>query len=448
LALMMASGVFHSLFASHWLINSAPMNRTLYTLLFHLGLPFIALRLWLRSRKAPAYAQRIGERFARGLPPMQQGGIWVHAVSVGESIAAAPMVRALLARYPDLPITITCMTPTGSERIRSMFANEPRIQHCYLPYDFPWAASRFLNYVQPVLGVIMETELWPNLIHQCAKRGIPTVLANARLSERSARGYGRFAKLTRPMLGEVNLFAVQTQTEAQRFLDLGARPECVVVTGSIKFDLTIDPALLARAAQLRTEWRATERPVWIAASTHAGEDESVLTAHRQLLATHPEALLILVPRHPERFASVFELCEQQGFSTVRRSAAEPVTASTAVLLGDTMGELLFLYALADCAFVGGSLVPNGGHNLLEPAALAKPVLSGTHLFNFLEIAALLRNAGALEEVTDAVSLAMGVQRLIEQPALVRTMADAGLGVIKANQGALQRLLDGIARLMP
>jgi 3-deoxy-D-manno-octulosonic-acid transferase len=424
------------------------MNRTLYTVLFHLGLPFIALRLWLRSRKAPAYAQRIGERFARGLPPMRQGGIWVHAVSVGESIAAAPMVRALLARYPDLPVTITCMTPTGSERIRSMFANEPRVQHCYLPYDFPWAAARFLNHVRPVLGVIMETELWPNVIHQCAKRRIPTVLANARLSERSARGYGRFAKLTRPMLGEVSLFAVQTQTEAQRFLDLGARPECVMVTGSIKFDLTIDPALLERAAQLRTEWQATERPVWIAASTHAGEDEVVLTAHRQLLATHPEALLILVPRHPERFNPVFELCEQQGFSTVRRSTAAPVTASTEVLLGDTMGELLFLYALADIAFVGGSLVPNGGHNLLEPAALAKPVLSGTHLFNFLEIAALLRSAGALEEVSDAASLAMGVQRLIEQPALVRTMAEAGLGVMKTNQGALQRLLDGIARLMP
>jgi 3-deoxy-D-manno-octulosonic-acid transferase len=423
------------------------MNRTLYTVLFHLGLPFIALRLWLRSRKAPAYAQRIGERFAVGLPPMQRGGIWVHAVSVGESIAAAPMVRALLARYPQLPVTITCMTPTGSERIRALFANEPRIQHCYLPYDFPWAASRFLNHIQPKVGVIMETELWPNHIHQCAKRGIPTVLANARLSERSARGYGRFARLTRPMLEEVNLFAVQAKAEAQRFLDLGARPECVVVTGSIKFDLTIDPALLERAAQLRAEWQATQRRVWIAASTHDGEDEIVLAAHRQLMATHPDALLILVPRHLERFDSVFELSRQLGFSTVRRSTAVPVTASDSVLVGDTMGELLFLYALADIAFVGGSLVPTGGHNLLEPAALGKPVLSGTHLFNFLEIAALLRSAGALEEVSDPASLAMGVQRLMDQPQLARTMADAGLSVMKANQGALQRLLDGIARLI-
>jgi 3-deoxy-D-manno-octulosonic-acid transferase len=423
------------------------MNRTLYTVLFHLGLPFIALRLWLRSRKAPAYAQRIGERFALGLPPMQRGGIWVHAVSVGESIAAAPMVRALLAQYPQLPITITSMTPTGSERIRSMFANDPRIQHCYLPYDFPWAAARFLKHIQPKIGVIMETELWPNHIHQCAKQGIPTVLANARLSERSARGYGRFAKLTRPMLGEVSLFAVQTQAEAQRFLDLGARPECVAVTGSIKFDLTIDPALLERATQLRAQWQALDRPVWIAASTHEGEDQIVLAAHRQLLTTHPDALLILVPRHLERFDSVFEMSRLQGLSTVRRSTASLVTAADSVLVGDTMGELLFLYALADIAFVGGSLVPTGGHNLLEPAALAKPLLSGTHLFNFLEIAALMRTAGALEEVSDATSLAMAVQRLVEQPALARDMGDAGLSVMKANQGALQRLLEGIARLI-
>ncbi|MEE4801315.1 lipid IV(A) 3-deoxy-D-manno-octulosonic acid transferase [Pseudomonas alliivorans] len=423
------------------------MNRTLYTFLFHLGLPLVALRLWLRARKAPAYRQRIGERFAMSLPPMQRSGIWVHAVSVGESIAAAPMIRALLAQYPELPITVTCMTPTGSERIKAMFANEPRIQHSYLPYDLPWAAGRFLDHVQPRLGIIMETELWPNHIHQCSKRGIPVVLANARLSERSARGYGRFAKLTRPMLAEMDWFAVQTEAEAQRFRDLGARPECVTVTGSIKFDLSIDPALLERAAGLREEWQAVQRPVWIAASTHAGEDESVLAAHRTLLLSHPDALLILVPRHPERFDSVHGLCEQQGFTTIRRSGAQAVTPDVSVLLGDTMGELLFLYALADVAFVGGSLVPNGGHNLLEPAALAKPVLSGPHLFNFLEIAALLRSAGALTEVSDSAALAGAVQRLFDQPGLAQTMAEAGLGVMKANQGALQRLLDGVGRFV-
>ena len=423
------------------------MNRTLYTLLFHLGLPLVAIRLWLRARKAPAYARRIGERFALNLPALQPGGIWVHAVSVGESIAAAPMIRELLKRYPQLPITVTCMTPTGSERIQALFANEPRIQHCYLPYDLPWAAARFLKRVKPTLGVIMETELWPNHIHQCAKRGIPVALANARLSARSAKGYARFAGLTRPMLEEMSLIAVQTEAEAERFRLLGARPDCVEVTGSIKFDLSIDPQLLIKARELREQWQAQERPVWIAASTHEGEDEIVLSAHRQLLASYPNALLILVPRHPERFNSVFELCRREGFATVRRSSGEPVVTQTQVLLGDTMGELLFLYALADSAFVGGSLVPNGGHNLLEPAALAKPVLSGPHLFNFLEIAAKLREAAALEEVDDAQGLAVAVQRLFELPQDAQRMAEAGLKVMQLNQGALQRLLDGLGRLL-
>ncbi|MGY4531582.1 3-deoxy-D-manno-octulosonic-acid transferase [Pseudomonas sp. TE3786] len=423
------------------------MNRTLYTLLFHLGLPLIALRLFLRARKAPAYGQRIGERFAFGLPPLQPGGIWVHAVSVGESIAAAPMIRALRARYPQLPITVTCMTPTGSERIQALFAGDTLIQHCYLPYDLPWAAARFLRRVQPKLAVIMETELWPNHIHQCAKRGIPMALANGRLSERSARGYARFAKLTAPMLAEMSLLAVQTETEAERFRSLGARPECVSVTGSIKFDLSIDAELLQRAAALRTEWQIGTRPVWIAASTHAGEDEIILAAHQQLLTRHPEALLILVPRHPERFNSVFELCGRIGLNTVRRSTAAPVNDTTQVLLGDTMGELLFLYALADIALVGGSLVANGGHNLLEPAALGKPVLAGPHLFNFLDIAAQLREAGALREVANAQQLAAVVNELWQKPEAAEQMRAAGAAVMQRNQGALERLLEGLGKLL-
>ncbi|WP_332820933.1 lipid IV(A) 3-deoxy-D-manno-octulosonic acid transferase [Pseudomonas sp.] len=426
------------------------MNRALYTLLLHLGLPLVAGRLAWRAWRAPAYARRIGERFALDLPPLQPGGIWLHAVSVGESIAAAPLIRQLLARYPQLPITITCMTPTGSERIQALFAGPEyagRVQHCYLPYDLPWAAARFLERAQPRLAVVMETELWPNHIHQCARRGIPVALANARLSERSARGYARFAKLTAPMLAELSLIAVQTAAEAERFRSLGARPECVEVTGSIKFDLTIDPALPVRASELREQWGASSRPVWIAASTHAGEDEIVLAAHRLLLEQRPEALLILVPRHPERFAAVFELCQRQGFATLRRSSGAALLAGDQVLLGDTMGELLFLYALADLAFVGGSLVGNGGHNLLEPAALGKPVLSGPHLFNFLEIAAQLREAGALLEVTDAADLAQRVDRLWREPTEAQRMRAAGLAVMQANQGALARLLAGLARLL-
>ena len=421
------------------------MNRTLYTVLLHLALPLIVLRLFLRGRKAPAYRQRIAERFALKLPPLKPGGIWVHAVSVGESIAAAPMVRALLERHPELPITVTCMTPTGSERIRALFGE--RVQRCYLPYDLPWAAARFLDRVQPKLAVIMETELWPNHIHQCARRGVPMVLANARLSEKSARGYARFSGLTRPMLAEMSWIAAQTEAEAERFRQLGARPECVSVTGSIKFDLTIDPELPARARALRASWGAAERPVWIAASTHAGEDEIVLAAHRRLLTECPDALLILVPRHPERFDSVHVLCRREGFATVRRSSGEPVGAGDLVLLGDTMGELLFLYALADVAFVGGSLVANGGHNLLEPAALGLPVLSGPHLFNFQEIAAQLRKAGGLVEVADARTLQERVQQLGVDASRRQRMGRAGFDVLKANLGALERLLGGLEGLL-
>ncbi|SFP76228.1 3-deoxy-D-manno-octulosonic-acid transferase [Geopseudomonas sagittaria] len=421
------------------------MNRTLYTLLLHLALPLIALRLYLRGRKAPAYRQRIAERFAFKLSPLKPGGIWVHAVSVGESIAAAPLIRALREHHPELPITVTCMTPTGSERIRALFGDQ--VQHCYLPYDLPWAAARFLDRARPKLAVIMETELWPNHIHQCARRGIPTVLANARLSAKSARGYARFAGLTRPMLAEMSWIAAQTEAEAERFRQLGARPECVSVTGSIKFDLTIDPELQSRAQALRASWGADQRPVWIAASTHAGEDEIILAAHRRLLAEKSDSLLILVPRHPERFEAVHVLCQREGFATVRRSSGQPVGEGDQLLLGDTMGELLFLYALADVAFVGGSLVPNGGHNLLEPAALGLPVLSGPHLFNFLEIAAQLREAGALAEVADTQALHEAVQQLQADSARRQRMGQAGLGVLKANQGALERLLNGLERLL-
>ena len=421
------------------------MNRTLYTLILHLALPFILLRLLWRAWRAPAYGKRIGERFAIGLPPLRPGGIWIHAVSLGESIAAAPLIRELLARHPQLPVTVTCMTPTGSERIQALFGE--RIQHCYLPYDLPWACARFLARLRPKLAVIMETELWPNHIAACQRRGIAVVLANARLSERSARGYARFSRLTAPMLAQLSLIAAQTAVEAERFRQLGARAECVEVTGSIKFDLSVDAGLPQRAAELRAAWGAQARPVWIAASTHAGEDEVVLAAHRQLLIEHADALLILVPRHPERFAQVVELCRSEGFATVRRSSGEALAAQTQVLVGDTLGELLFLYALADLAFVGGSLVANGGHNLLEPAALGKPLLSGPHLFNFLEIATQLRAAGDLLEVEDAAQLQAALHNLFADADKAARMAAAGLGVLRANQGALARLLAGLERLL-
>jgi len=421
------------------------MNRTLYTLLLHLALPLIVSRLLWRSRRTPAYRQRIPERLGLHFPPLRPGGIWIHAVSVGETIAAAPLVRALLERHPELPITITSMTPTGSERIRALFGAQ--VQHCYLPYDLPCAAARFLKRVHPRLAIIMETELWPNHIHQCQRLKIPTVLANARLSARSARGYARFAELSRPMFAAVNWYAVQTEAEARRFRFLGADPEQVTVTGSIKFDLRIDPALPPLARERRADWHASNRPVWVAASTHAGEDELVLKVHRRLLSERPDALLILVPRHPERFERVHELCVEQGFSTVRRSSGLPVMAQHQVLLGDSMGELTFFYAMSDVAFVGGSLVPHGGHNLLEPAALKLPILTGPHLFNFLEIARQLHQAGALDQVEDAEMLFNRVSRLFQAPERRQHMGQAGLNVLTANQGALARLLIGLERFL-
>lgn len=273
------------------------------------------------------------------------------------------------------------------------------------------------------------------------------MLVNGRLSERSARGYARFSRLTAPMLAELDVLAVQTEAEAERFRQLGAHRQALQVTGSIKFDVQVPASLPQQAAQLRASWGAAQRPLWIAASTHAGEDEQVLAAHRQLLAAHPDALLILVPRHPERFAAVFELCRREGFECRRRSTGEPVDAGVQVLVGDTLGELLFLYALADLAFVGGSLVANGGHNLLEPAALGKPLLSGPHLFNFTEIASLMRNADNLIEVQDAASLAAALQQLLAAPDELQRRGHAGLAVLQANQGALQRVLDTVDRLL-
>jgi len=416
--------------------------RYLYNLLLHLALPLIALRLLWRVLRAAAYGKRIPERFALGLPKLKTDGIWLHAVSLGESIAAAPLVEALLEHYPDLPITLTCMTPTGSKRISEMF--EGRVQHCYLPYDLPWAARRFIRQLKPKLAILMETELWPNHIHQCARLNIPVVLANGRLSERSARGYARLGGLTRSMLGELSWLAVQSEVEAQRFVTLGARPERVSVTGSIKFDVTPPEGLAQRARLLRQEWQAENRPLWIAASTHAGEDEIVLAAHQALLKSRPDALLILVPRHPERFASVYALCQKQGFNVKRRSTGEAVDAPTQVLLGDTLGELFFLYALADFALVGGSLVPHGGHNLLEPAALGKPLLSGPHLFNFADMAAQFQQAAALTIVEDSETLAATLAALWDNPAQAQQMQQGADMVLKANQGALERLLAGLS----
>ena len=418
------------------------MPRFLYTVFFVLCLPVILARLLYRAWRAPAYARRWSERFALG-GDLRPGGIWVHAVSVGEAIAAAPMVRELLKRHPQLPITITCMTPTGSEQIRKLFGDQ--VGHAYLPYDLPWLQRRLVRRLQPRIAITMETELWPNMVAQCKRVGVSVVLANGRLSERSARGYQRVSRLVRPMFAALDWLAVQSQAEAERFMALGARREALNVTGSIKFDLKPSAAVLEGAAQWRGQWG--ERPVWIAASTHAGEDEIILQAHQQILQQQPQALLILVPRHPERFDGVARLVQQSGLSLVRRSSGAQPAGSDQVFLGDSMGELMQFYACADVAFVGGSLIAGGGHNYLEPAALGLPVLSGPHRFNFTEISDLLEQAGALVEMVDAEGMAGQVNQWLGDPALARGAGQAGQTVVKANQGALEQLLEGIGRLL-
>ncbi|MFA5631257.1 MAG: lipid IV(A) 3-deoxy-D-manno-octulosonic acid transferase [Porticoccaceae bacterium] len=422
------------------------LPRILYSLVFYLLVPFICLRLWWRSRRVPAYRRRWRERF--GVVPRPDPGrevIWVHAVSVGETIAAVPLVRRLQERYPDALIAVTTTTPTGSERVRALLGDS--VYHSYVPYDLPDALARFLARLQPRLLIVMETELWPNLVHACARRDIPVVLANARLSEKSAVGYRRFAALTARMLGELTWVAAQHEDDGARFLALGLPAARLQVTGNIKFDFAIRDEQRRQAQVLAEQWRGADgRPVWLVASTHRGEDEIILDAFARALARVPNLLLVLVPRHPDRFEQVAALCSARGHRMARRSRAEIPDAATQVLLGDTMGELAVFFGACDIAFVAGSLVPVGGHNLLEPAAWGVPVLSGPVLFNFAEASALLQQADALTLCENADEIADAVVNLVENPEQRSRQGAAARAVVDANRGALARLMALIERL--
>ena len=421
------------------------MARYCYTAIYYLVLPLIVLRLLYRGFKAPRYWQRIGERFGFITPPERGPCLWVHAVSVGETIAAVPVIRHLLEHYPQYQIVVTTMTPTGSEQVKTIFGDD--VYHVYAPYDEPTSIRRFLKSVQPKLLIIMETELWPNLIHYSHERGAPVVLANARLSARSAKGYQRVRGLARPMLNQLAKVAAQHQADADRFQSLGMPFERLQVTGSIKLDITIDKQIVADSQSLKSEYsQQGQRFVWIAASTHEGEDEKLLAAHQQLRAQHADALLILVPRHPERFNRVAQQSSVL-FNTVRRSQHAAVDLSTEVVVGDTMGELLLLYGCADVAFVGGSLVAHGGHNMLEPAAWGLPVLTGKHNFNFEKIAEALAGVGGLQTVADTSELAKLLVVLASQPAQRSAMGQAALSYIETNRGALKQLLNVVDDLI-
>ncbi len=411
--------------------------RYLYTLVLYLLAPAVIGRLLWRGRRNRGYWRRWGERFGYFQWSEGRKVLWVHAVSVGEVRAAQPLIKELGRRRPGCPLLVTTTTPTGSAQVKALFGDS--VHHVYLPYDLPGPVRRFLDKIQPELAVIMETELWPNLFAACARRAIPVVIANARLSPRSVEGYRRILPLVRRTLRRTRLIAAQGDEDAQRFIALGALPEQVRVTGSIKFDQPMPEGIQEQARFLRRQL-GVERPVWVAASTHQGEEEQVLDGFRLVRKHFPDMLLLLVPRHPERFDRVADLCRRQGFEVVRRTDGAACSAATDVFLGDTLGELLIFYAAADLAFVGGSLVPVGGHNMLEPAALGKPVISGPHLFNFSEIAVAMEKADALCKVEDTDQLAEAVKKLFRSPRLRQAMGENGHRLVEQNRGALDRLL--------
>ena len=417
------------------------MWRFFYTSLLLICQPLILCFIGLLSVKSPRYRQRLTERYGfygnAPCPPPQ--GIFIHAASVGEVIAAIPLVRQLQQDYPHLSITFTTFTPTGSERVKATFGDS--VFHYYLPFDLPFSIHRFINFVQPKLCIVMETELWPNLIHQLFLRNIPFVIANARLSARSAHRYGKIKARLQTIWSQISLIAAQDHISGKRYATLGYPKEKLNITGNIKYDLNTNDELLRKIDSLRTLWKQ-DRPIWIAASTHNGEDEIILKSHRALLAKYPNLLLLLVPRHPERFNVVADLLKKEKFQFICRSTNELPNENTQVILGDSMGELMLMYGISDIAFVGGSLVKHGGHNPLEPLAFKMPVITGKHTFNFPEIFRMLVEVqGVLEVNSTADALERAVEALLNSKEASERLGNAGYEVLMENRGALQRLLD-------
>jgi 3-deoxy-D-manno-octulosonic-acid transferase len=413
------------------------MTRFVYALLWLVATPLVLLRLALRSRKQPGYLDRVGERFGRYSPALPGDYIWIHAVSVGETRAAVPLVDALKQRYPRHHILITHMTPTGRATSRQVFGD--RVQRAWLPYDMGFAVRRFFEHFQPELGIVLETEIWPRLLEEAKRRGIPVVLANGRLSEKSARRYAWAPWLTRWSFANLAGVAAQTAGDAQRFAALGARDP--VVTGNVKFDLEVPPAMIERGAHFRRLFGAARR-VWVAGSTREGEEALLLDAFAADGAD-PQALLVIVPRHPQRFDDVERLVQERGLASVRRSAGAAVAGGVRVVIGDSMGEMLAYYAAADVVIMGGSLLPFGGQNLIEACALGRPVIVGPHTYNFGEAADGAIEAGAAVRVTDArealrMAAAIGAdaRRRDEMGARAREF-------VAAHRGAVARLMDWI-----
>ncbi len=415
------------------------LDWTLYRLALLLAAPLIPLRLLWRGRRERGYLQHWGERLALG-PSPGTGALWIHAVSVGEMRAAQPLVNALRATHPDVPVLLTCMTPTGRATAEALYGSFARI--AYLPYDYVWLMRRFMRRVRPRVGILMETELWPNLIHAAAQAGVPLVLANARLSERSARGYARLPALTRACLARIAVVAAQTEADAARLSSLGAAS--VHVAGNLKFDIAPPPGLLERGAAWKAKWG--QRPVLLAASTREGEEALLLHAFADTAPA--DVLLVLVPRHPQRFDEVAGLIEAEGLAYQRRSTLDgELKPQTRVLLGDSLGELFAYYAACDVAFVGGSLAPLGGQNLIEAASVGRPVLVGPHTFNFEEATRLAVEAGAALRVSDADALMEGALKLLADAPTRARMGEAGLAFVARHRGAATRVAAFISPLL-
>jgi 3-deoxy-D-manno-octulosonic-acid transferase len=421
------------------------MRRLLFSAVIYLLLPLLYLRIWLKGRQSPNYRKRWAERLGFFAAPKNiQNGFCFHCVSVGEAVAAIELIKQIQRHYPDKPITVTTTTPTGSDRVKAAFGDS--VFHVYLPFDTPGAIKRFFKKVKPQLLIIIETELWPNLLHYANQFGTKTILANARLSEKSAKGYLKIAKLTQEMMNNIDLVAAQNQQDAERFGQLGLATNKLTVTGSIKFDINIDEQLKQHCQTLKTQW-APKRLVWVVGSTHLGEDELILQAFKQVLSVQSDALLVLVPRHPERFDQVAEMIAQAQLKMIRRSDNIAPDAQVQVVLGDTMGELMLFWGIADIAFIGGSLVEHGGHNPLEPALFGVPVLTGPHVFNFAQVYQLMSDKKAVLITPDAQSLATSVIQLLEDQGYREKLGQCGFSVVEENRGALARLTAEIAKFV-
>jgi 3-deoxy-D-manno-octulosonic-acid transferase len=409
---------------------------TFYRLLMWSMVPFAGLRLLIRARRQPAYLEHVAERFGFYSQIATRPVIWIHAVSVGETRAAEPLIEALIERHPDKQILLTNMTPTGRQTSQQLFGD--RVLRCYLPYDLGPAVNRFLRHFSPVSALVMETELWPTLVAKCFRRGVAIQLVNARLSDRSARRYARFATLTRRMLGQLAIICAQTDRDAARFRELGATR--VEVTGNLKFDRAVPQQQIALAEQLR-QLIGGRRQVFLAASTRDGEEELVLDAVSNVTA--PDLLTVIVPRHPQRFDAVAALLQQAGLRFQRRSENRQIDAATRVVLGDSMGEMFAYYIACDIAFVGGSLLPLGGQNLLEACAVGKPVIVGPHTFNFEEATEQAIEAGAACRVDDATMLATTLSALLADPTRAKQIGEAGRQFMQKHRGATQRTLTAL-----